>query len=159
MRVLTSLNLLLLLLSGCSSMTDTSPLPETLSFQEKLLKSLERASLAQEKLARLEQALHPRLSSEWVDLKDVPEVLRRPFSFEWQGPVEPAVRKIAQHIGYQVRTVGVSPVVPVSVNIRVQKEACLLILREMGYQCRGKVDVHVDTASQTIEVRYAPRRY
>lgn len=149
----------LLLLAGCSSLYEPALLPENLVWQEKLLKAVERASRAQEKLAMLEQARHPRLVSERVDLKDVPEALRQLLSLSWQGPLEPAVRKVAEKIGYAFKVVGFSPAIPVIVTLNAHDQAAVMVLREMGHQCRGRADIHVDASAKTIEVYYAPRRY
>jgi len=127
-------------------------------FEATLSRAVEKAAHAQEQLARLEQVRTPRISSQWVDFKDVPPKLRKPLSLNWQGPLEPVVRKIAEKINYKVVVIGKLPVISPVISCDVQAKPAVLLLREIGHQARGKADLHIHPLSKTIEVRYAPRR-
>ena len=145
----------------CScSLWETDPFPSHQAwFEATLSRAVEKAAHAQEQLARLEQARTPRISSQWVELKDVPHELQKPLSLNWQGSLEPVVRKIAEKTEYKVAVTGKIPVIPPVISCDVQEKPAVLLLREIGYQARGKADLHIHPLSKTIEVRYAPRRF
>ena len=73
-----------------------------------------------------------------------------------RGPLAPLVARIAAEGGYEFRTVGDVPAVPVVVDITRDNETLVEVLRNVGYQATGRALVSVDVAQRRIEVRYGP---
>lgn len=94
-----------------------------------------------------------------------PKHLRRPFnpqtlgmaktaSIDWNGPVQPVLKKIAQATHYRLRVIGRKPSLPVLVSLNMHNRPLADILRNIMYQVVLKADIAVYPHSRTIELRY-----
>lgn len=78
-----------------------------------------------------------------------------PTSIDWDGPVEPLVKQIAQVANYQLRVLGTKPTIPIIVSVSAQNTPIGDILRNVGYQCGNKAMIVVFPSTRIIELRYA----
>jgi defect in organelle trafficking protein DotD len=76
-------------------------------------------------------------------------------SIDWSGPIQPIVQRIANATGYQLKTFGIEPAVPILVYVNVKNKPIGDILRDIGYQCHTKASLVVYPETQVIELRYA----
>lgn len=76
-------------------------------------------------------------------------------SVDWAGPVQPIVQRIANAAGYQLKTFGIEPAVPIFVYVNVKNKPIGDVLRDVGYQCHRKASVVVYPETRVIELRYA----
>ncbi|MEO0393106.1 MAG: DotD/TraH family lipoprotein [Pseudomonadota bacterium] len=121
---------------------------------QSLLAAAERTSDALDRLSLVEQTRTPVPDPGRVS--QAPPGLDRKANIDWNGPLAPLVARIAAEGGYEFRTVGDVPVVPVVVDITRDDETLVEILRNIGYQATGRALVSVDVAQRRIEVRYGP---
>lgn len=151
-------------LAGCAgdaapfeTATEVSP-PSVVSTIDPVVTSLlaaaDRTSTALDRLSLVEQTRTPVPDPGRVN--QAPAGLDRRANISWNGPIAPLVARIAAEGGYQFRTVGAAPAVPVIVNITRDDEELVEILRDVGYQATGRALVSVDVSQRMIEVRYAP---
>ncbi len=119
-----------------------------------LADAADRASVALETLAAVEQARAPEASVGPVD--NVPPELRRAITVNWVGPVEPIAQKLASRAGYGFQALGTPPPVPLVVSVDVENMPVIDVLRSLGLQLGVRADIHVDGRRQTVEVSYAP---
>ena len=77
------------------------------------------------------------------------------ISVDWAGPVAPIVQRIANASGFQMKTFGIEPAVPVLVYVNAKNKPLGDVLRDVGYQCHNKVSVVVLPNTRVIELRYA----
>lgn len=75
-------------------------------------------------------------------------------SVDWNGPVEPIVKKIAKASGYHVHVMGSAPAIPVLVNIVMVNDTMGDMLRNVMYQVHNKASIGVYPKTRTIELRY-----
>jgi defect-in-organelle-trafficking protein DotD len=142
-------------LSAC---TPAQPDPQVAAQPDKvsamLAEAADRASVALETLAAVEQARTPDVTVAPID--DAPPELQRAITVNWIGPVEPIARKLADRAGYMFQTVGNPPPVPVVVSIDVENTPVIDALRSVGLQLGSRANVRVDGARKLVEIHYAP---
>ncbi len=75
-------------------------------------------------------------------------------SVDWNGPVEPIIKKIAKASGYHVHVMGSAPAIPVLVNVVMVNDTMGNMLRNVMYQVHNKASIGVYPKTRTIELRY-----
>ena len=145
------------LVAGCSSnfVNNNNQLavePDKVSLQ--LTSAVDRASAALQTLAAVEQKRTPGYSA--ASVPEAPIQLMRTVTFDWTGPIEPVVQKMASRSGYKFRVQGDEPAVPVSVNVTAVENPVIEVLRDIGLQAGRRATVMVDAESEVVEVSYAP---
>lgn len=119
-----------------------------------LAEAADRASVALETLAAVEQARSPDIAV--APIADAPAELRRAMTLNWVGPVEPVSKTLADRAGYEFRIVGDQPPVPVVVSIDEENMPIIDILRSIGLQLGRRADIKVDAQNRAVEIHYAP---
>ena len=146
-----------LLLAGCSSDRQLSP-PQLVASPDKvslmLAEAADRASIALETLAAVEQARSPGIAV--GPIVGAPKELTRAITVNWVGPVEPITRTLANRAGYVFQSVGNPPPVPIVVSINVENQPVIDVLRSIGLQLGMRADIKVDGHRKMVEVHYAP---
>lgn len=116
--------------------------------------AVDRASAALQTLASVEQARNPNAAIAAAPY--APQELRRTVSMNWNGPIEPVMRALADRAGYQFQMNGDVPPAPVVVNIQAKQKSVVEVLRDAGLQAGSRADVVVDTERHIVELNYAP---
>ena len=146
----------LVLLGGCTPVVKGNPqvasTPDKVSLM--LAEAADRASVALETLAAVEQARSPGIAVGPID--NVPPELRRAITINWVGPAEPITKTLADRAGYVFQSVGNPPPVPTVVSINVENQPVIDVLRSVGLQLGMRADVRVDAARRIVEIHYAP---
>lgn len=119
-----------------------------------LAEAADRASVALETLAAVEQARTPDIAV--GPISDVPPELDRAVTINWIGPVEPIAQKLADRAGYAFQAIGNPPPVPIVVSLDVENKPVIDVLRSIGLQLGLRADVRVDGERQMVEIHYAP---
>jgi len=119
-----------------------------------LADAADRASIALETLAAVEQARTPTIAVGPID--NAPPELERAITVNWIGPVEPVAKMLADRAGYMFQTMGTAPPVPVIVSVDVENKPVIDVMRSLGLQLGGRGDVKVDAARKLVEIHYAP---
>jgi len=156
-----------LLLAGCASdskrvvdlnlhyMTaDSAPLNATNSnSQSQLAEASTSVSHSLQQLSQIDSATHPQAR---LGRPANPKAIgmAKYASINWNGPVEPVVRKIAGSSGYHVRVLGSRPSVPVMVSVDARNQTLASILRNVKYQVVKQASIVTYPSSRTIELRY-----
>jgi defect-in-organelle-trafficking protein DotD len=83
--------------------------------------------------------------------------LGKKIVMHWNGPIEPAVKRIARAIRYQHRVLGTAPAAPITVKINVVKEKAYNVLDSIGWQAANKAQLLVDPLKKSITIAYLPR--
>ncbi len=150
--------LALLGLAACSSGPVRGDHPQLVASPDKvsmmLANAADRASVALETLAAVEQARSPEVSVSPIE--DAPIELRRAITVNWVGPVEPIAEKLANRAGYAFIAIGNPPPVPLVVSVDVENMPIIDVLRSIGLQLGVRADVRVDGRRQVVEVHYSP---
>lgn len=144
-----------LLLGGCqlperNAQVVTSPDKVSLMLAE----AADKASTSLETLAAIEQKKSPGVAV--APINNAPEELTRAISVSWVGPPEQILRKLADRAGYSFVTLGNRPPVPLIINLDVQNQPVIEVLRDIGLQLGVRADVKVDAESGIVELHYAP---
>lgn len=148
-----------LFLAGCSSAEPVEgDHPQLVAAPDKvsmmLADAADRASVALETLAAVEQARSPEVSVSPIE--NVPAELRRAITVNWVGPVEPIAEKLASRAGYAFQVIGTPPPVPLVVSVDVENMPVIDVLRSLGLQLGVRGDLRVDGRRQMVEVHYSP---
>lgn len=145
----------LALLAGCADPTITPVAAEPDIVTVKLAAAADKASLALDSIAGIEQQRNPTISTiETFD--NAPLSQMQPITLRWSGPIEVVVRALAERAGMKFRVKGNLPMVPIAVTIDAYQQPILHVLRDIGLQAGQRADIAVDDASGVVEVRYAP---
>lgn len=118
-----------------------------------MARAADRASVALETLAAVEQARTPSIAVEPIE--NAPPELKRAITVAWNGPAEPIIRKLADRAGYSFQAIGAAPPVPIVVNINVENTPLIDVLRSIGLQLGARADVRVDGPNRVVEIHYA----
>ena len=147
---------ILLPLTGCTKPYRSDPQvasqPDKVSAM--LADAADRASVALETLAAVEQARTPAIAV--GPIENAPDELQRSITVNWVGPVEPIAQKLADRAGYLFQTIGTPPAVPVVISIDVENKPVIDVLRSVGLQLGSRADVKVDGTRRMVEIHYAP---
>lgn len=119
-----------------------------------LADAADRASNSLETLAAIEQQKSPGVAVQ--PIHNAPEELMRAMTITWVGPPDQILRKLADRASYNFVTLGNRPPVPLVVNVDVQNQPVIEILRDIGLQLGVRGDVKVDSERRIIELHYAP---
>ncbi|MFN3826317.1 MAG: DotD/TraH family lipoprotein [Micavibrio sp.] len=126
--------------------------PDKVSAQ--LAEAADRASIALETLAAVEQARSPGIAV--APIEDAPPELRRAITVNWVGPVDTIAKTLADRAGYAFNVIGQPPVTPVVVSIDVENKPVIDVLRNIGLQLGLRADIRVDGTRRVVEIHYAP---
>ena len=114
----------------------------------RLVEAAERAERALASLARTLPAPDP--ASRMPGLDAVPAALRRPVTMDWSGPIEALAAELAGRAGYRFAEAGQAPARPLIVDVEVDGEPLIAVLRDLGLRAGGAVTLTVDAASLTV---------
>lgn len=111
------------------------------SLQE--LSAMNMANTSPAKLKETGASFNPRVTG-----------MTEQVSIDWNGPVLPILKKIADAAGYRVRVLGVTPPIPVLVLVNAENQPLADVLRNVMYQTHNKAAIKVYPKSHVIELRY-----
>jgi hypothetical protein len=122
-------------------------------FSSMLAASAQRASLAQQHVAALQQEQEPE-----VNLPTPPKITTGPFAvrqaFHWNGNFEQGVKALATYVGVPVHVVGQAPSVPIQIYVNTNHQTVLHTLYEIGLQTGNQAGVSPDIQNNTITIVY-----
>ena len=147
--------LAVLLLAGCQLPERNAQVvasPDKVSLM--LAEAADKASTSLETLAAIEQKKSPGVAV--APISNAPEELARAITITWVGPPEQILRKLSDRASYNFVTLGNRPPVPLVINVDVQNEPVIEVLRDIGLQLGVRGDVKVDAEKKIIELHYAP---
>ncbi len=146
-------------LSACSSGPIADRNPQLVASPDKvsgmLAEAADRASVALETLAAIEQSKSSDISAVPPPVENVPPELKRAVTVNWVGPVEQITKKMAERAGYQFMILGDQPPIPVVVSLDVENRPVLDVLRDLGLQMGRRANIRVDGSRRIVEIHYA----
>jgi len=119
-----------------------------------LAEAADRASNSLETLAAIEQSKSPGVAVQ--PIHNAPEELARAITITWVGPPEQILKKLADRASYNFVALGNRPPVPLVINVDVQNQPVIEVMRDIGLQLGVRGDVKVDSERGIIELHYAP---
>lgn len=131
---------------------DTAPVSgRNANAQAQVAQASSSVSRSLQELSAIQQAKNPG-----VRLPKASQAggLARQGSLNWNGPVEPAVKKVARAAGYRLRVLGSKPAIPVIVNVNARNKSLGTILRNLQLQAEPKATIRTYSSSRVIELRY-----
>lgn len=139
-----------------------APLPPQKTDEQILSERIAASALEIQKnmelLARLSQQDAIAANKLHVPPRPKSPALTNPMPFDFEGPVELAVRHIAHSIGWTFQSSGKRPIQPVIVRIRSSHSSVYDILQSCGDQVGKFAAVQVNEDYRTIKVIYLPYR-
>jgi defect-in-organelle-trafficking protein DotD len=138
-----------LLLGGCAS---TIPVPTTVETagmpnpENALRQSMQHVDAEMSQLGQFS----PRGDRAVGPL--VPEDLQRTVSFNWSGPLDKGVAKLAASIGYTFFTTGPAGAQEVPVAVQIQSVPVLQVFQTLGEQAGANATVEVDPIHHSVQV-------
>ncbi len=126
--------------------------PDNVSLR--LASAVDKASTALQTLASIEQARNPNIQIDSV--AGAPQELRRIISVNWNGPIEPITKKMANRAGYKFTINGDRPPVPIIISLKAHEKSVVEALRDIGLQAGRRAAIEVDAELKIVEINYAP---
>lgn len=80
--------------------------------------------------------------------------LATPVTLNWSGPVEPAIKLIAELCGYTFRSSGRAPINPPVITVSESNSPAFEVLESIGWQAGEVVTVVVNEQDSIISVVY-----
>ena len=137
------------LLAGCAAV---HPVPTTVvtpgmpNPEEALRQSMQHVDAEMAELGRLSPSVAR------PDTPVIPEDLQRIVSFQWSGPLDQAVAKLAQSVGYTFYTTAPSNAQPISVTIQISEVPAFQVFRALGEEAGTREKEQVDTLHHQVNV-------
>lgn len=105
-------------------------------------------------LAAVQKSLHPVAKRPFVGLQG--SNLSRTVAIDWNGPIEPFIRKVSTAIGYQLQVYGKTPVIPILVDIDTTRhlQTARQILSNADLQAGEKANILVFPKERIVSLRY-----
>ena len=139
-----------LALAGCA--TPTIPVPTTVATPgmpnpEKALRlSIQHVDAEMAELG----GLSPKLETSSTPV--IPEDLQRIVSFDWSGPLDQGVAKLAASIGYTFYTSGPPNLKPLLVSIEIYSVPVYRVFQSLGEEAGASATVLVDPQNHQVQV-------
>jgi|HubBroStandDraft_1064217.scaffolds.fasta_scaffold00063_43 defect-in-organelle-trafficking protein DotD len=140
----------LVLLAGCSwgpKVPTTVDVPGMPNAELALRESFRQVDTATASLGTLARTPPPR-----SEAPVVPAELQKIVSFTWQGPLDGAVRQLADTIGYTVTINAPDHSAPLPIGVNTGPKQIVEILRDLGDAAGSKATVEVDPLHHQIQV-------
>lgn len=119
----------------------------------KLVEAASSVSKSLNQLADIEKAMYPSIKMP-DPVNPAAAGMQNLASVDWNGPVEPLMKKIALASHYKLRMLGATPAVPAIVSVVKKNVPIADILRDVTYQVTKKANIVVYPGSHVIEMRY-----
>jgi defect in organelle trafficking protein DotD len=145
------LSLVFGLLAGCAA--PVHPVPTTVvtpgmpNPKKALLESMRHVSA---EMAELGQLMPTPVTTSAGEV--IPEDLQRIVSFSWNGPLDQAVARVAQSIGYTFYTTAPPGTKPVNVVIELNSVSAYQVLQALGEEAGARATVEVDPLHHQVQV-------
>ena len=118
-----------------------------------ILESAHAVTASLEKLAHIEQAIHPK-----ARLPKPKNPMRTGLadlaSVDWSGPIEPLLKQLARSNHYKLHVLGRRPAIPVLIAINKDNISMATLLRDIEYQSQRKATIQLYPSKKIIELRY-----
>lgn len=150
---LCSVFVLCMLVVGCAEKISPIAPPAPDPAEIKLQAAADTASQALKKLAAIEEHQHPVPPVVPVDLTNLPLELKAPITIDWDGPLTPFLRTLADRAHFGFRESGPPPAQPILIKIDAQGAPLVRLIQDAGLQAGSAAIVSVDIGTQSIEVR------
>jgi defect-in-organelle-trafficking protein DotD len=82
----------------------------------------------------------------------VPEDLQRIVSFQWSGPLDQGVAKLAQSVGYTFYTTAPANAQPLVVSVEIAGVPAYQVFQALGEQAGTRATVEVDPLHHQVQV-------
>jgi len=121
----------------------------------KLAQAADKASVALDGIANIEQQRNPAVPPMQDDYASASANMMQPVTLRWSGPIEQVARTLAERAGLRFRVKGRQPAVPLIVNVDAYQQPILHVLRDIGLQAGTRADLAINQSEGVVEVRYA----
>src|ERR1043166_3058284 len=131
---------MIVLLTACGPPKHVATLSQDDLASIKLAESADAVSRTLIDLARIEEVATP--PAKGAELPN-PNTwgMREVASLDWSGPIEPAIKQIAESSHYHVRVLGHEPAVPIIVTIVARDVPLGTLLRDVAFQAGKRAKV------------------
>jgi defect-in-organelle-trafficking protein DotD len=128
--------------------TAVDPDPASLRIAE----AAEKATKALNKMAQIEAFRTPMPDDTPLQHPGLDKVT----SLTWTGPIDQVTRTLTELAGLNFRVIGTEPPLPLVVSVNAHNQEIGKILRDIGFQAGRRADIILNTATNTVDLRYAP---
>ena len=139
-----------ILVTGCASVT---PVPTTVATpgmpnpEEALRQSMQHVDAEMAQLGQMSPA-----AVQVAQQNVVPEDLQRTVTFNWNGPLDAGVAKLAASIGYTFYTTGPSTQQPLNVAIAISSVPVFRVFQALGEEAGTQATVQIDPQHHQVQV-------
>lgn len=78
------------------------------------------------------------------------------MTFQWRGPIEPAVSLLANKLGYSFRVIGATFPPEPCVYIDAHEKPLFELLEEIGFQAADRAEIELSEKTREVLLRYLP---
>lgn len=151
---------LILALSGCHHSdpipAEATPVPVAATTDSASIKLAEAAASVSRSLTDLDAVEKANMAPKAAKL--YPKVAEMTIpgvsSIDWNGPIRPLLKQIADAAGYRLKVYGNEPIVPIIVAIHAREESNADIVRDAALQAGARAAVITNCATKVIELHY-----
>jgi hypothetical protein len=152
-----------LILGTLTSCNTKSPTPVGAAPPDPVLQKIEKNSTEIHKqLVKLSKINQQKAKDTWGEAEVVKTPKTGPLSqlvtFRWSGPLQDAVKTLADMVQYDFKVIGQKPIQERLVSIDALDKPAFNILEDLGWQAGENIGVVVDQKQRFIQIVYAGGR-
>lgn len=144
--------LVLLALAGCASTPDVPTTVDTTGMPNAELALRDSFQQVDREMTELGRTVLPSPAITAPADPVLPAELQREITFGWQGPLDDAVVKLANSIGYTVAIDAPRHAVPLPISVNVGPEAMFDVFRALGEAVGASATVQLDPLHHQVQV-------
>ena len=146
------------LVSACASPETRPTVPPIPSIDQKIADAVEISANANRAIAEVEVATAAPVRSgpgQTIPPNVVlPADAVQPVTVDWQGPIEPFLKEMADRAGYRFTVTGNKPANQMMITITANEEPLFGVVRRAGAMAHGYADIGFNPSAKSIEIRY-----
>jgi defect-in-organelle-trafficking protein DotD len=151
-----------LLLNACNTTqvpqlpAKAEPIPVSSASDEASIKLAEAATAVSQSLTQLAAVNQANMAPQAAKLYPKVAQMQIPgtSSVDWNGPIQPLLKQIANAVGYRLIVSGNAPAIPIIVLIRAQERGNAEIVQDAALQAESRATVTSDFRLKTIHLTY-----
>lgn len=146
------------LVAACASPVAHPTVPPIPSIDAKIADAVEVSANANRAIAEVEVAtaapVRPGPGQTVPPNVVLPADAVQPVTVDWQGPIEPFLKEMAERAGYMFSVTGKKPANEMMITITANEEPLFGVVRRAGAMAHGYADIGFNPSAKSIEIRY-----
>lgn len=111
--------------------------------------------LAETQNAAAQKGLTPQQKAQAVAAATLtPAGLDNRITLQWVGPLDGALKSLAEQTGYRYQVYGRAPITPIIVRVEAKEAPAIVTIRDVAFQAGERARVSIFERNRTLQLKY-----